>query len=125
MPKTIVHPRKVTPITPAEVLGVKAVTVPEGALKAWNEIITENYVDGRSHFTQKQLVDRILKNLKGVTHDGKRVTRFDIFDKGWLDLEDTFRQASWNVEYDKPGFNENYAANFTFTPKRGYSRHTE
>jgi hypothetical protein len=31
-----------------------------------------------------------------------------------LDIEDTYREAGWKVEYDKPAYCENYPANFTF-----------
>lgn len=44
-----------------------------------------------------------------------RPSRQFIFDKHWLDIEDTYRKAGWNVEYDKPGYCENYDAYFVFS----------
>ena len=29
-----------------------------------------------------------------------------------------FEEAGWNVQYDKPGYNENYDAYFKFTEKK-------
>jgi len=44
----------------------------------------------------------------------KGLNRAEIFDKGWLNVEEVYRAAGWAVEYDKPGFNESYSATFTF-----------
>jgi len=56
-------------------------------------------------------------------HDKKKViaacvAEANIFDNHWLDVEPIFEDCGWKVEYDKPGFNENYPATFKFTPKR-------
>ena len=41
----------------------------------------------------------------------------DIFDKGSLNVETIYRKDGWNVEYDKPGYNESYDASFKFSRK--------
>jgi hypothetical protein len=53
------------------------------------------------------------------TTSALQTTRKDIFDKGWLDIEDIYRAADWVVAYDKPGFNEtHFEANYTFSKKK-------
>lgn len=41
----------------------------------------------------------------------------EVFKKGWLNVEYLFRAAGWEVQYDKPGYNETYEAYFTFSKK--------
>jgi hypothetical protein len=48
----------------------------------------------------------------------KGLNRNEIFKKGWLDVEEIYGKAGWKVEYDKPGYNEDYAAHFIFTNRR-------
>lgn len=43
--------------------------------------------------------------------------RGDVFERGYLDIEETYRKAGWSVVYDKPGYNETYDAFYTFTRK--------
>jgi hypothetical protein len=45
------------------------------------------------------------------------VERGEIFHRGWLDVEDAYRAEGWTVVYDKPGYNESYAASFTFSAR--------
>ena len=45
----------------------------------------------------------------------KALKRKEIYDKNWLDVEDVYESAGWKVEYDKPGYNENYEPTFTFS----------
>jgi hypothetical protein len=32
-----------------------------------------------------------------------------------MDVEDVYQKAGWEVEFDKPGYNEDYEANFKFS----------
>lgn len=99
----------VKPITPSEVAGQKRESFPDEVFEAFNEIIAANCVNGRSNFTQDAVVKLMVsKGLKSA----------EIFDKHWLDVEEVYREAGWKVEYDKPGYNEDYSSNFTFTAKR-------
>jgi hypothetical protein len=43
------------------------------------------------------------------------VSRQEVFDNQWLDIEDIYREAGWKVSYDKPAYNETYKAYFTFS----------
>ncbi len=103
----------VKPITPGEVAKQKEGQFPEEVFQAFNEIIAANYVDGRANFTQDAVVTLMIS--KGLVKE-------DIYDNNWLDVEPVYEKAGWKVEYDKPGFNESYTANFTFTAKRKKSQ---
>lgn len=102
---------KVKPITPNEVLNVRQESIPDAVIEAFNELITENW---SSQFRgavvlQDDAVKRIVKKLK--------IKREAVFDNGYLDVEPIFENAGWVVEFDKPGYNESYEANFTFSRK--------
>ena len=97
----------VQPITPKEVVGKKQEVLPDGVIEAFNELIAENWKGSEATFLQKKVITRIHKKIKRVTGD-------QICDRGWLDVEDVFRKAGWDVEYDSPGYNETYHASFTF-----------
>lgn len=100
---------RIGPIRPKEVADYKRENFPDTVFEAFNELIVENAGPGPITVRQKDLVKRMVE---------KGLTAKEIFDKGWLDVEDVYRKAGWKVEYDKPGYNEDYEAYFTFSPKR-------
>lgn len=93
----------VKPISPQEIKK----TIPDFVIEAVNELIAEK-VNDKNYATvlQKHIVDRV-----------KSKTDQD-FDYAWLDFENIFRDAGWNVNYDKPAYCESYDAYFEFSPKR-------
>lgn len=99
----------VEPITPDDIAGQKRESFPDEVFEAFNEIIAANCVNGRSCFTQDAVVRLMIS--KGLEID-------EIIAKHWLDVEEVYRKAGWKVGYDKPGYNEDYSANFTFTAKK-------
>ena len=99
----------VKPITPNEVAGKKQEIFPDEVFEAFNEVIATKCVDGRASFTVDEVVAvMVSEGLK----------RNDIFANHWLDVEDVYRKAGWVVEYDQPGYNEDYSAFFVFTAKK-------
>lgn len=101
---------KVKPITPDEVADKKLNVFPDAVFETFNTLISQKAVGKRSiRIETKEAVDLMVK--KGLKED-------DIFENGWLNIEDVYRQAGWKVEYDKPAYNENYEPHFTFTPDR-------
>jgi hypothetical protein len=96
----------VKPIRPDEVAEEKLNTLPESVIEVFNDLIAENWDGKSSHVLQRDVVDRI-----------KRKMETNHFKTSWLDVEDIYRRAGWDVEYDKPGYNESYDASFTFTKK--------
>jgi hypothetical protein len=99
------------PISPNEIAGAKSGVFPDFVIEAVNELITENYTSGRARFTQDDVITKILSKTDYCTREW-------IFAKGWLNFEEIYEAQGWEVVYDKPGYNESYKANFTFT-KRG------
>lgn len=98
------------PITPDEVVGVKKVIIPKKVFEAFNTLIAGNFSGSSAVVGQDEVVTLMVAN--GLSEG-------DIYDKGWLDVEDVYKSAGWIVEYDKPGYNEDYPATFTFkSPKK-------
>lgn len=103
----------VKPIRPAEVVKLKAEIMPDGVIEAFNELIAKNW-DGRSATVkQDEALAAVLKKMRAVEPGLKRE---DVFKRHWLDVEDIFRASGWRVEFDKPGYCENYDAFFVFRP---------
>ena len=72
----------------------KVVIFPDEVFKVFNRLIVFHLRDGQASINQ----DEIVKN-------------------GWLDIEDVYAGAGWEVEYDKPGYCETYEPTFTFRKK--------
>lgn len=95
------------PIKPSEVSAHKTATFPEDVFEAFNAEIAASW-DGRTAIVnQHKVVERLKSALS--------IDRRDVFNLGYLNVEESYRAAGWTVEYDKPGYNETYEATFTFT----------
>lgn len=101
--------KKVKPIKPGEVAAKKQKDFPDAVFEAFNELIAENFGGGSARFTQEKAEKLMV---------AKGLGRSDIYKKGWMDIEDVYEKAGWKVDYDRPGYNESYAATFTFSAKR-------
>jgi hypothetical protein len=64
----------------------------------------------RITFKQDELIAEILSRDAQFTRDA--------FKNHWLDIEDTYREQGWTVEYDSPGYNESYDAYFVFSHQK-------
>jgi flagellar biosynthesis/type III secretory pathway chaperone len=100
----------VKPITPIEAANNRINTIPDEILQATNELITQNYRNGTSIVKQDDIVWRALQINK--EKDGN-MTRNEIFDNGYLDIEEVYGKE-WQVIYDKPAYCEDYPATFKF-----------
>lgn len=99
------------PIAPDDVVAAKTATIPDEVFEAFNEAIARHWNGRTSTFTQDEVVKAIELKLNG------RMTKQELFANGCLDVEDSYRALGWTVDYDKPGYCETYAANFTFKKK--------
>jgi hypothetical protein len=81
---------------------------PEFVIQAFNdEIIAVS--NGRvATVDQNKVMERIL-TLK------PELTRNEVFENKWLDVEEFYRKAGWNVVYVKPAYYETFAAYFVFS----------
>lgn len=102
----------IEPIKPQEITLAKAKIFPDFVLQSFNELIAENFTNGRAVVKQPDVIARMVKNAAS-----EDVTRNVIFDRGWLNVEEIFRDAGWKVTCDKPSYNEDYVAFFEFKVK--------
>ena len=84
---------KVKPIKPGEIGKKKEANIPDVVFEVFNELLTKNY-SGRSATIRQEVVVKLLVE--------KGLKRNEIFDRGWLDIENVYRKAGWKVIYDKP-----------------------
>ena len=114
-------------ISPSQVAGQKAKSFPDYVFDAFNELIAANFTAGSATVKQKHVIERILaKANEGISDDeidgeiagsGRSLSRGQIFDRGYLNVEEVYREQGWKVTYDKPTYYENYDAYFEFRSK--------
>lgn len=112
------------PISPKDVTVQKAKAFPPFVFEAFNELIAQNYTCGSATVKQKDVVTRMVsianKHISDQDLDeefggyGSSVNSNKIYDNGWLNVEEVYREQGWKVSYDKPGYNESYDAYFVF-----------
>ena len=90
----------VKPITPKEVKTVQH-SIPDFIIEAVNKLIQQNWDGEKAVIEQKEI-------FKLVANKQTHYTKKQICDKQWLDFEDIYRQAGWNVMYDQPAYCEEY-----------------
>jgi hypothetical protein len=100
--------RLVRPVAPSEVVDLQREQIPSAVIATVNSMIAEQG-GGYVILRQKDIQARLQEAGLDVA---------EIYEKGWLNFEDLYRQAGWEVEYDKPGYNETYDANFVFKPAK-------
>lgn len=102
----------IKPISPQE--AVTHATLPDWVIQGINNAILL-HCKGSKQFTIKQL--HIVDEMMKVAPEG--TTRDSIFKEGYLDFENIYRKAGWEINYDKPGYNEtHYDAFFEFKARR-------
>ena len=100
------------PIRPDEVSALRAATIPDFVIEAFNELIAANFSGNQAVVRQCEAVDVILAKSRWRVEPGLK--REDVYSLHYLDVEHLYRAEGWEVEYDKPGFNENYEPKFFF-----------
>lgn len=103
----------IKPISPEEALQQKQNNIPDVVFEAFNELIVEKInMQGTARITQSEAVKKIIEKSNGA------LTREIIFEKRMLDVEPQYRESGWKVEYDKPGYNEDYEAYYIFEKQK-------
>lgn len=97
----------VGPIEPNEVQNKKDEQLPEEVFIVFNDIIIENWDGHSATVMQDEVAKRIAKALK--------ITTTQVYNRNLLDVENAYTKAGWKVEYDKPGYNEDYRPYFIFS----------
>jgi len=104
--------KEVKALTSEEILGCKNERIPDFVIESVNELLIGSISTGKSTtILQKDIVAEIIKRNPDTNSR-------EIYDKRWLDFEQIFRNAGWNVYYDKPRYNESYEAKFEFSVKK-------
>lgn len=97
------------PISPKEAADPKR--IPAFIYEAVNSFLTAS----GARFTQNELLEALRLPR---SWNGSEVTRDMVFKYGWLDFEAAYEEKGWKVEFDRPGYNETYEAQWLFTPKK-------
>lgn len=105
---------RVNPVSPRDLAKKKLEVFPNEVIESFNELIARNSGDGLIIVDQDEVVELMVE--KGLDQN-------QIYKKGWLNVEDVYRQAGWRVEYDKPGYNETYSPHFIFSRLRQKARY--
>jgi len=103
--------KEILPITPAEILADLPNIIPSFVFEAVNNLLKKKFRGNSVTIKQDEIMSEIA-NLQ------KTYTRQEIYDNKWMDFEKVYRDNGWNVEYDKPGYSENYDAYFKFSVKK-------
>ena len=100
-----------SPIRPHEIVGKKQEITPDYVIAAFNELIAENWNGTYSVVGQWSVVTLILKKAEEA---GACIYVRNIYDNHWLDVKEIYRVVGWQVDYDKPDYNETYEPTFMF-----------
>ncbi len=96
------------PISPNDIAETKFEQFPDAVFLAVNALLAERYTNGRARFNQDEVIDRII----GFND---KLERSEIFARGWLNFEEVYRDAGWEIEFDKPAYFEDYTAFWIFS----------
>ena len=99
--------------SPEDVLKKRVETIPDYVIDAFNDLLTENYHEDETIIEQEDVIRKIWEYS---TDD--ELTRKTIFKKHYLDIENLYRNNGWEVEYEKPAFDERFDPYFIFKPKK-------
>jgi hypothetical protein len=98
------------PISPNEIQDKKNKEIPEEIVEIFNNLIIKNWNGQSARVIQCTAVSMAAEKLG--------ISRQTIYDNHWMDVEPLFREAGWEVKYDKPGYCEDYDACFIFSKPR-------
>lgn len=99
------------PIRPEDIGAAKKAILPPEVIAAANEIITQNWNGSSARFTTTELAGRIRKKMD--MGDNEAVAA-----KGWLDIEDVYRNEGWKVEFYKTGYSDPEDDYYIFTKRK-------
>ena len=117
------------PISPEEADRLE-MPIPPEVFAAFNTLIVQEMGKSSACISQEAVIQLILKNcheaignntpsdiLKKVSdrYQTKIISREMVFKHKWLGIEKAYMKRGWKVVYDKPGYNEDGGANFTFS----------
>lgn len=104
------------PITPAQAKNQRRAGIPDFVFDVVNTLLVENLNSTCTGalLLQKDIAKAIREHPEYQTYDEPRP---DIYKQGWMDFEEHYKQAGWKVDYDRPGYNENYEPKYIFSSR--------
>ncbi len=84
--------------------------IPNEIIEVFNEILIKEIYKNEIVIYQDDIVKKITKKMN--------IKSDLIFANNWLDIEDIYLKQGWNIDYDKPGYNETYRSYWVFKPKK-------
>lgn len=102
--------RKRGPVTPQEAAELQTEQIPDEVFVAFNGLIARRLSGGRAVVYQDEVVELL---------EAEGLSRQEIYDRHWLDVEASYHASGWKVAYDKPGYNETGRAYFEFKARAG------
>ncbi len=94
------------PIRPDEVVDKLEEALPPYVVKAVNNLVAKKWTGTSAQFNMDDLRNEV-NNIKA--YDDLPIVHFP------TNFEPIFRKAGWKVERDRPGYDENYPTNWTFS----------
>lgn len=104
----------VKPITPDEVAATKQALLPGFVIQAFNNLIAKNWHGQVATFTVTDAINEILRLGRG---EAVNPSKKSIEEEHYLDVEQVFMAAGWDVQYDQPGYNETGVGMYQFRRK--------
>lgn len=100
--------RPIGPVRPEEAEALCTEQIPETVFEVFNGLIAQNLQRGEATVLQ----DDVLEQLQE-----RGFNRAEVFRQKWLDVEESYREAGWQVKYDRPVYwgGENFKAYFQFS----------
>lgn len=111
---------KVKPITVSEAERRSAEAIPDIVIEGFNTLIGRKYdrISKSAKITLAEALDYISAAMAaefGIAGATISEYRRSLLDNHWMDVEDIFRAAGWQVHFDKPAYNESYESYYEFS----------
>lgn len=94
------------PISADEVSKKKKIEIPDTVYDVVNSLIIKTWSRGSA----KVYLDDVYSELRKLGMDTQ-----EVFNNGWLNFEEAYRDAGWAVSFESPGFNEQGSAGWMFS----------
>lgn len=94
------------PITPQEAIDKKQALLPGLVFRVFNDAITESW-DGRRAIVKQLMVAKQIADLLGITEH-------EVYERKYLNVQEYYRYAGWDVTYPRYQCNSTHDPEFEF-----------
>ena len=98
----------IKPISPDEIV----ISLPDEVIEVFNELLKKNWRGESTTVTIYQT------DVADLVASAMNISRNEVFNRRYLDVEEYYRKAGWRVSYEKPAYNESFRAYFEFSRSR-------